>query len=72
MVRLLVEQGGPDVNEVWFEGYTALSWAAHSGQVDVVRYLIEKEANVDSLPYTRARDMITLLVAAASQGHLKL
>lgn len=46
MVKLLVGKGG-NVNEVWLEGDTMLSWASYSGQVAVVRYLLEQGAKVE-------------------------
>ena len=69
IVRVLLEHGAdPDV--LWLEPNMTLSWAAHSGQEDVVRLLIEKGAKVDPMEHIAGGKIAVPLVFAAARGHL--
>ncbi|HEY7299602.1 MAG TPA: ankyrin repeat domain-containing protein [Xanthobacteraceae bacterium] len=48
-VKLLVEQGGVDVNAVGQYGWTALHAATYQGITDVMSYLISKGADVNQM-----------------------
>ncbi|HEY7301441.1 MAG TPA: ankyrin repeat domain-containing protein [Xanthobacteraceae bacterium] len=48
-VRLLIEQGGVDVNAVGQYGWTALHAATYQGMTDVMSYLISKGADVNQM-----------------------
>ena len=66
-VRLLVDAGA-DVNNLPHH-YTPLAYAAYQGNERVVRYLIERRANVDSGAYGGGTYINTPLMMAAIQGH---
>ncbi len=46
VVRVLVVEGGADVNKAGMEGKTPLIWACRNGEVDVVQVLLELGADV--------------------------
>jgi ankyrin repeat protein len=48
-VKLLIEQGGVDVNAVGQYGWTALHAATYQGMTDVMSYLISKGADVNQM-----------------------
>ena len=69
-VRLLVDAGA-DVNNLPHH-YTPLAYAAYQGNERVVRYLIERRANVDSGAYGGGTYINTPLMMAAIQGHERI
>lgn len=66
-VRLLVDAGA-DVNNLPHH-YTPLAYAAYQGNERVVRYLLERGANVDSGARGGGSYINTPLMMAAIQGH---
>lgn len=48
-IRFLVEEVGADVNQPDADGYTALHHAASRGDVEMIRYLVEKGADVTAV-----------------------
>ena len=63
-VRALVEQGA-DLGAVDKFGRTAMHWAAYSGNLELVKYLVSVKADVNA-----ADDGRTVLHAAAGRGEL--
>ncbi|KAF7977136.1 hypothetical protein HWV62_4537 [Athelia sp. TMB] len=47
LLRSLVSEVPKQVNAVDVDGRTPLHWAASSGSIDIVRYLIDQKAEVD-------------------------
>jgi len=67
-VRRLVEVEGADIDRTYTGGPTPLSLAALSGQIDVVRYLVEHDAD---MTHASSWDF-TPLRCAATNGHLQV
>lgn len=58
-------RGAPKIEDVDAHGYQAVMWAAHSGDAECLRILIEKQADVNCSSETGA----TPLMMAAAEGH---
>lgn len=66
LVKLLCDSGAQvETRNIWTSGETALQSAARKGQVDIVKYLLSRGANVNA---DTGRDGKTVLQAAASTG----
>jgi len=50
------------------DGFTALMWASHRGQLGIVRELCERGANVNAA----SNDGTTALMMASLKGHLEI
>lgn len=69
--RLLKE--GAHVNEQDSNGYTALAWASSNGDTDIVKFLLEKGANVHLTNKIKTGITgTTPLMRAASYGHVEI
>jgi hypothetical protein len=66
VVRELIEGYGIDVNAASIDGWTALMGASYKGHLDVVRYLVDHDANVNAASI----DGWTALMGASYKGHL--
>jgi len=65
IVRILIERYGAEVNQIKQGGATALSIASQEGKINVVRFLIQKNADVTKSDC----DDCTPLYVAAQNGH---
>lgn len=63
-IKFLVEQEGNSVKKLTHDGRIYLHWAAYRGNVELVKYLLEKGANINLTDDKGA----TALVFAASSG----
>jgi len=61
---------GININEIDAKGYTALMCAANSGNLGIVRILLEKGADVMAKSWTRSRK--TVFHIACSKGHREI
>jgi ankyrin repeat protein len=70
LVRLLYDSGARDeIRDVWTANKTALQSAASKGQIDIVKFLLSRGADVNA---DAGRNGETVLQAAASTGIWKL
>eukprot|EP00746_Dinoflagellata_sp_MGD_P166752 gnl/MRDRNA2_/MRDRNA2_96863_c0_seq1.p1 gnl/MRDRNA2_/MRDRNA2_96863_c0~~gnl/MRDRNA2_/MRDRNA2_96863_c0_seq1.p1 ORF type:complete len:722 (+),score=185.33 gnl/MRDRNA2_/MRDRNA2_96863_c0_seq1:118-2283(+) len=58
-------RGAPKIEDVDAHGYQAIMWAAHSGDAECLRILIDKQADVNCASETGT----TPLMMAAAEGH---
>ncbi|KAF8207004.1 prosome, macropain 26S subunit, non-ATPase, 10, isoform CRA_c [Mycena galopus ATCC 62051] len=65
VVRSLISQDPKLINSVDVDERTALHWAASSGSTDIVRFLVDKEAEIDPVDNSGW----TPLLIAVSAGH---
>ena len=68
IVELLVENAGVDIEQRSKEGYTALHYAAWSGSTTIVKYLLDKKADLGA----RTNDDYTPLLLAARTGKYEI
>ena len=67
VVKLLVEKGNAELEALHYNKGTALTESCSAGAADVIAYLLEAGANVES----RDDDNVTPLMAIASQGNFE-
>lgn len=66
VARVLIDEGGVNVESARADGWTPLKLAADMGQAKCMRLLIERGADVEHAP----AGTCTALIHAAAQGHL--
>ena len=71
MVKVLILKFGSDPNETDHNGYTALHFAAKTGNLPVVEFLVNQGADLNAAPKRRCRDCApkTPLYMAYQRGH---
>jgi ankyrin repeat protein len=67
-IKLAIESGA-DINQREQIGGTALNSASYNGHTEVVRYLLEKKADIESIDPS---DGGTALIASAMEGHTEI
>lgn len=65
-IQFLLKDKGNDVNKITHDGRTYLFWAAYAGNLDLMRYLVEKGAKTDLID----EHGNTVLIFAASNGQM--
>eukprot|EP00919_Chromeraceae_sp_WS-2016_P076683 GHVR01181291.1.p1 GENE.GHVR01181291.1~~GHVR01181291.1.p1 ORF type:complete len:116 (+),score=10.79 GHVR01181291.1:256-603(+) len=72
MVKLLTENGAHVHGYGDADGKTPLVRASMRGDLDMVKLLIEKGANIDDISYFTHEDGATALIFASTHGHVEI
>ena len=70
LAQILVEQGNANINAHDDDGFTPLSYAAQNGHINVVEYLITKNASTEN--NKKGSFGVTPLMLASFNGHLDI